>query len=224
MQHAGGTKRDAADADEGTAPSEWPAGFAVMQQHGSSELVLQSQHDTHANSAGVSGARLLSFSETWDDFFLSLASAGTVVGGAGSANASPGSVFEWYELTCADLWPFIGSFLRPGFKLLHIGCGTSTLGSDAYDRVLKEHGDPLAEVANVDLSAPAIDALAAQGAHLSRPGLHNMVMDATQMSFAAGAWSLSPRMKGDAPLAPHTHRRSRPLVPRLRRSLRGVRG
>jgi hypothetical protein len=110
-----------------------------------------------------------------------------VGGGGGAAEAFPGSVFEWYELTCADLWPFLGSFLRPGLKLLHIGCGTSTLGADAYDRVLKEHGKPLAEVANMDFSAPAIDALDAQGAHLSRPGLRNMVMDATQMSFADGA-------------------------------------
>ena len=187
----GGTKRDEAGRrlDEGTTPPEWPPGFAVMQQHGSSELILQSHNDgTDANAVGSSsGARLLSLSECWDDFFLSLAGAEAVGGGGGAAETFPGSVFEWYELTCADLWPFLGSFLRPGLKLLHIGCGTSTLGADAYDRVLKEHGKPLAEVANMDFSAPAIDALDAQGAHLSRPGLRNMVMDATQMSFADGA-------------------------------------
>jgi hypothetical protein len=136
--------------------------------------------------AGSSRA-LLSLSETWDDFFLSLASSEAHGGGGGSARAFPGSVFEWYELTCTDIWPFLGSFLRPGLKLLHIGCGTSTLGADAYDRVLKQHGEPLSEVANIDFSAPAVDALDAQGAHLTRPGLRNMVMDATQMSFADGA-------------------------------------
>ena len=137
-----------------------------------------------------SSARLMSLSECWDDFFLALAESDPH-GGAGGAEGVDGgpssSVFEWYELTCTNLWPYIGTLLSPGLKVLHIGCGTSTLGSDAYDRVLKEHGKPLSEVANIDFSGPAIDALGAQGAHLTRPGLRNMVMDATQMSFTDGA-------------------------------------
>lgn len=173
----------------GGTPSEaWPGEFSVRHERGAAELLLIASGSGAEDSLlGASGARLLSLSESWDDFFLSLADAEAHGGGAAGGGEGSGSVFEWYELTCADLWPYIGPLLSPGLKMLHIGCGTSTLGSDAFDRVLTEHGKPLSEVSNIDFSGPAIDALAAQGAHLTRPGVRNMVMDATQTSFADGA-------------------------------------
>ena len=101
----------------GTPPPEaeaWPADFALRQERGASELVMSSGVERD----GPLSARLLSLSECWDDFFLALSSPGRFIeaegGGGATAEGRSSCVFEWYELTCAELWPYIGSLLSPG--------------------------------------------------------------------------------------------------------------
>ena len=169
----------------GAAPS-WPAGCAVYQQEGSSELLLTSSPPIDDGSGAAGGKGLLSLSDTWDSFFEAIGEAEAEAEAGGASKHGGGGGFEWYY-SCDVLWPLMARYFRPGLRLLHIGCGTSTLGTDCYDLVLREHGKPLASVANVDQSAHAIKQL---DAGPSRPNIVNMAMDATQMSFGDGRFDI----------------------------------
>eukprot|EP00747_Dinoflagellata_sp_TGD_P085572 gnl/TRDRNA2_/TRDRNA2_162932_c0_seq3.p1 gnl/TRDRNA2_/TRDRNA2_162932_c0~~gnl/TRDRNA2_/TRDRNA2_162932_c0_seq3.p1 ORF type:complete len:251 (-),score=23.64 gnl/TRDRNA2_/TRDRNA2_162932_c0_seq3:25-720(-) len=89
--------------------------------------------------------------------------------------------YEWHQ-TCEELWPFIQKALGgdTGLKILHVGCGNSTLG-----RLLVDAG--YNSVLNVDYSEVIIDLM--RGRHPKLSWLHADCCKAGALG-AADAWDL----------------------------------
>mmetsp|Transcript_36472 Transcript_36472/g.65232 ORF Transcript_36472/g.65232 Transcript_36472/m.65232 type:complete len:207 (-) Transcript_36472:29-649(-) len=95
---------------------------------------------------------------------------------------------KFYEAKCfsgshdcycsaADLQALLMPLLRPTDKVVHLGCGNSTLGPELYDLGVQD-------IVNIDFCAPVVAEM--QARYMDRPKMQWKVMDTTALDLGTG--------------------------------------